>query len=311
MNIALFGKNIAPENGEYMRQLFVKLSENQAEITVYRPFADMVAAYVPEGVSYIFLESIDYATNIQSYQLNVETGDITISEYDYLTVEYAVDQILNHKDAIGSKLPVEAVVTEVYNDIIYVSSLEPIYGAPQGMAIKLADKEAIENVTVGDMYIFVGELDNYYGCPTLDNAVITFTEYINEAYDEGDMGDAIYYNLYYYNIQYSLYYGDPLPMFADVIDNPELYAGSLIYTDSDFEYITVIGVTEIGDGTRTISVTDGQRCVDIVATSACEDVQVGDYLYYGYFVPVFDYGTVQLRVFMDYAIAFQPAEQPE
>ncbi len=268
-------------------------------------------ADIPEGVSYIFLESIDYATNIQSYLLNVETGELSISEYDYLSVEYAVDQILNHKDSIGSTLAVEGIVTEIYNDIIYVSSLEPIYGAPQGMAIKLADKEAIEDVTIGDVYLFSGELDNYYGCPTLDNAEITYVEYINEYYDEGDMGDAIYENLYYYNIMYSLYYGDPLAMFADVVDNPELYAGSLIYTDDDYEQITVIGVTEIGDGTRTISVTDGLRCIDIVATSACEDVQVGDTLYYGYFIPVFDHGTPQLRVFMDYAIAFVPADLPE
>ena len=52
MTIALFGKTIAPENGEYMRQLFVKLSENQVKMTVYRPFADIVADFVPEGVQY-------------------------------------------------------------------------------------------------------------------------------------------------------------------------------------------------------------------------------------------------------------------
>ena len=52
MRIALFGKTIAPENGEYMRQLFVKLSDNQVEMTIYKPFADIVASYVPEGVQY-------------------------------------------------------------------------------------------------------------------------------------------------------------------------------------------------------------------------------------------------------------------
>ena len=50
--IALFGKTIAPENGEYMRQLFVKLSESQVGITVYRPFAEMIKDYIPEGVQY-------------------------------------------------------------------------------------------------------------------------------------------------------------------------------------------------------------------------------------------------------------------
>jgi len=57
MKIALFGKTIAPENGEYMRQLFVKLSENQVGMTVYRPFAEMIKSYVPEGVQYDVFDS--------------------------------------------------------------------------------------------------------------------------------------------------------------------------------------------------------------------------------------------------------------
>jgi NAD+ kinase len=50
--IALFGKTLAPENGEYMKQLFKELADNQVEIVVYQPFADIVAAFVPEGVQY-------------------------------------------------------------------------------------------------------------------------------------------------------------------------------------------------------------------------------------------------------------------
>ena len=49
MNIALFGKNLAPENGEYMRQLFAELSDKQIGIVVYQPFADIVAAFVPKA----------------------------------------------------------------------------------------------------------------------------------------------------------------------------------------------------------------------------------------------------------------------
>ncbi len=55
--IALFGKTIVPENGEYMRQLFKKLAENQVEIVVYQPFAYIVASYVPEGVRYTVFHS--------------------------------------------------------------------------------------------------------------------------------------------------------------------------------------------------------------------------------------------------------------
>ena len=57
MKIALFGKNIAPENGEYMRQLFAKLSDNKVGMTVYRPFAEMIKDYIPEGVQYTVFNS--------------------------------------------------------------------------------------------------------------------------------------------------------------------------------------------------------------------------------------------------------------
>ena len=59
MKIALFGKTIAPENGEYLRQLFKELDDNHAEIIVYQPFADIVTAFVPEGVKYSVFHSYD------------------------------------------------------------------------------------------------------------------------------------------------------------------------------------------------------------------------------------------------------------
>lgn len=55
--IALFGKTLAPENGEYMKQLFMELADNQVEIVVYQPFADIIATYVPEGVQYSVFHS--------------------------------------------------------------------------------------------------------------------------------------------------------------------------------------------------------------------------------------------------------------
>ena len=60
MTIALFGKTIAPENGEYMRQLFAELAKNQVEIVVYQPFAELVKVFVPEGVNYnVFTSNAD------------------------------------------------------------------------------------------------------------------------------------------------------------------------------------------------------------------------------------------------------------
>ena len=55
--IALFGKTLAPENGEYMRQLFEELANFQAEIVVYQPFANIVAAYIPQCVHYSVFHS--------------------------------------------------------------------------------------------------------------------------------------------------------------------------------------------------------------------------------------------------------------
>ena len=55
--IALFGKTIAPENGEYMQQLFKELAEKQVAMTVYRSFADIVNAFVPKGVKYSVFDS--------------------------------------------------------------------------------------------------------------------------------------------------------------------------------------------------------------------------------------------------------------
>lgn len=60
MKIALFGKSIAPENGDYIRQLFGKLLDNQVEMTVYRPFAGIVADFVPVGVRFsVFNSHVD------------------------------------------------------------------------------------------------------------------------------------------------------------------------------------------------------------------------------------------------------------
>ncbi len=250
---------------------------------------------LPENISYVIIETIDYATNIKSYCINLDNGEIISSEYSPTSLEFAVEQILDYK-ASGSNAIAEGIVTEIYNDTIYVSSVNPVYGNPLGIAINLADKTNIEDIHIGDVYLFVGELDNYYGCPRLDNAEITLTEYVNEDY-ETDIGDALYEYVYYDMIYYPYVYeiGDPVT-FDEVMENPAMHVGTFFYTED----LEVIGVTDRGDGTQTVSVTDGTYCVDIVATMNAEGVEVGDLVYYGYFVPVFDMGTVQLRPLQDY-----------
>ncbi len=254
---------------------------------------------VPEDVNYIELQAIDYATNVQAYTLSLRTGEVYSGGFEYGTVEFAVDQILNNKNALGTVVPVQGIITDIYKDTIYVSTLsyadEDRYdGNPMGIAVKLADTTALEEIHVGDVYVFAGELDNYYGCPRLDNAEITYTLYINEDY-EYDIGDIAWYYIIYPVVLYPAYgWGDEV-YFDDVFENPALYVGTIVY----FEDLEVIGVTEVGDGTRTISVTNGTNCVDIVGSVAGEYTYVGDYVYYGYFVPVFDMGTLQFRPVQD------------
>ncbi len=255
---------------------------------------------VPEDVKYIELEAIDYATNVQSYTLNIKTGAVEVGGYDYGSVEFAVDKILNDKDMLGEVVPVQAFVSEVYKDTIYAVSIDPWEGQPTGIAINLADKSLVEEVHIGDAFVFAGELDNYYGCPRLDNAEITYTLILNEDW-EYDIGD---YLFFYVVFPIALGYTTTL---EDIANDPAMFIGGTFWLDT----LTVIGVTEIGDGTRTISVTDGKAAIDIVATCAGEGVQVGDVVDYGIFVPVMDMGTVQLRPLQDYTmewIEFIPAE---
>ena len=63
--------------------------------------------------------------------------------------------------------------------------------------------------------------------------------------------------------------------------------------------LEVLGVTEVGDGTRTISVTNGKNAIDIVGSAVGENAYAGDSVYYGWFVPVYDMGTLQLRPLQD------------
>ena len=84
MRIALFGKTLAPENGEYMKQLFQELADNQVDIVVCQSFADIVAAFVPESVKYSVFHSHD---DLKADLLFSIGGDGTILD----TVPFVLD----------------------------------------------------------------------------------------------------------------------------------------------------------------------------------------------------------------------------
>lgn len=242
---------------------------------------------VPEGTDFIVLDAMDYATNWPDYMLNLKTGDVSMNEYGIGTVQFAVDKIRNDKSWLGTEVPVQGVVTEVYNGIIYVQEImdnitldDPGYG----IAIELDDPETLADVKVGDVWMFSGELANYYGCPTLKKAALVANLYENAYIEEDswDPGDELWY------IPESIF---DLNM---ILDDPFRFVGS-VYMLSDLK---IIGITEIGDGTRTVSVTNGYACIDIVATYALEEAQVGDGVV-GAFILTFDMGTPQFRPLCD------------
>ena len=84
MKIALFGKKLAPENGEYMKLLFQELADNQVDIAVYQPFSNIVAAFVPEGIKYDIFHSHD---DLKADLLFSIGGDGTILD----TVPFVLD----------------------------------------------------------------------------------------------------------------------------------------------------------------------------------------------------------------------------
>ena len=239
---------------------------------------------VPEGVNFVIVDAMDYATNYPDFTIDLTTGEVSVNKYNYGTVQYAADKLFN-ENAMGIELPIEGIVTEIYKDVVYIQSMNPSLDDPgYGFAIDLKDKEAINDIAIGDVWFFNGELDNYYGCPTLQNAVPVICEYKNTNIEEDnwDPGNELLY------IPYTIF------DLSAILDNPSRFAGEVFF----FDELQIIGITEIGDGTRTIAVTDGNSCIDIVATHAGEGAEVGGNVFVVGTI-VFDMGTPQIRPLCD------------
>ena len=57
MTVALFGKNLAPENSVYMRKLLEELLKNDVKLLTCKPFLEMIAECIPENVQIAVFES--------------------------------------------------------------------------------------------------------------------------------------------------------------------------------------------------------------------------------------------------------------
>lgn len=57
MTVALFGKNLAPENSVYMRRLLEELLKNDVGLLAYKPFLEMISDCLPDGSQVSAFES--------------------------------------------------------------------------------------------------------------------------------------------------------------------------------------------------------------------------------------------------------------
>ena len=175
MKIALFGKTIAPENGEYMRQLFKKLADNQVEIVVYQLFADIVAAYIPVGVQYTVFHSHEDlkadllfsiggdGTILDTVPFVLDSGipvvGINMGRLGFLSsiskneIDMAVNSVLTGDYTVEQRTLLELVSPEkVFDDVKYALNELNVIRNPEHslLAIKVFVEDVYLNTYWGD-----------------------------------------------------------------------------------------------------------------------------------------------------------------
>ncbi len=175
MKIALFGKTIAPENGEYMRQLFKKLADNQVEIVVYQLFADIVAAYMPEGVQYsvfhshedlkadllfsiggdgTILDTVPFVLNSGIPVVGINMGRLGfLSSISKNEIDMAINSVLTGDYSVEQRTLLELVSPEkVFDDVKYALNELNVIRNPEHslLAIKVFVDDIYLNTYWGD-----------------------------------------------------------------------------------------------------------------------------------------------------------------
>ena len=175
MRIALFGKTIAPENGEYMRQLFKKLADNQVEIVVYQLFADIVAAYIPVGVQFTvfhshedlkadllfsiggdgtILDTVPFVLNSGIPVVGINMGRLGfLSSISKNEIDMAVNSVLTGDYSVEQRTLLELVSPEkVFEDVKYALNELNVIRNPEHslLAIKVFVDDVYLNTYWGD-----------------------------------------------------------------------------------------------------------------------------------------------------------------
>ena len=175
MRIALFGKTIAPENREYMRQLFKKLADNQVEIVVYQLFADIVAAYIPVGVQFTvfhshedlkadllfsiggdgtILDTVPFVLNSGIPVVGINMGRLGfLSSISKNEIDMAVNSVLTGDYTVEQRTLLELVSPEkVFDDVKYALNELNVIRNPEHslLAIKVFVDDIYLNTYWGD-----------------------------------------------------------------------------------------------------------------------------------------------------------------
>jgi len=196
MNIALFGKSIAHENGEYMRQLFVKLSDNQVAITIYRPFAEMIKEYIPDEVNYGFFDS---HLDLHADLLFSFGGDGTILD----TVPFVLDSGMPIVGINMGRLGFLSSLSKNEIDKAVESVLSGDYSVEQRTLLELV---APQNV-FGDVRFALNEL-NVIRNP--EHSLLAIKVFVDDVYLNTYWGDGILLATPTGSTAYSLSAGGPI-----------------------------------------------------------------------------------------------------
>ena len=196
MTIALFGKNFAPENADYLRQLLNELAENQAKIAIYKPFADIIAAFIPEGINYTVFHS---HADLKADLLFSIGGDGTILDAVPLVLDSGMPVAGINMGRLGFLSSISK--TEISKAVESVLSGE--YGVEQRTLLELV---APENV-FGDVRYALNELNVIRNH---EHSLLAIKVFVDDVYLNTYWGDGILLATPTGSTAYSLSAGGPI-----------------------------------------------------------------------------------------------------
>lgn len=196
MTIALFGKSFSPENGAYMRQLFMHLYENQVDIVIYKPFFSCIEPYIPFGVKYGFFES---HSDLNAHLLFSIGGDGTILDAVPLVLDSGMPVAGINMGRLGFLSSLSK--TEIEKAVKCVVSGD--YNVEQRALLELVSPENV----FGDVRYALNEL-NVIRNP--EHSLLAIKVFVDEVYLNTYWGDGILLATPTGSTAYSLSAGGPI-----------------------------------------------------------------------------------------------------